>query len=126
MAEQADLSYTYRLDEATNRLHHSEGDKLIRSWQKLTPPNFPTSHFKGSYYSEEIDHQILLQVKDGKLTSENPLLDALRRVSDTIFLNMASFTVLSFQLNDENEVMGFRLDIPGGDRNLRNLQIIRE
>ncbi|MEL6194194.1 MAG: serine hydrolase domain-containing protein, partial [Bacteroidota bacterium] len=73
LAEQADLSFTYRLDEATNRLHHSEGDKLIRSWQKLAPPTFPASHFKGSYYSEEIDHQILVEVKEGKLTSDTLL-----------------------------------------------------
>lgn len=121
LAEKDDANYQYGLNTLGSILIHYEKGQIIKKWQKLEIPSISNEKFIGKYYSPEVDHKIELSISEGKLFSENIFLNSLRRIGDMEFLDEQSLAILTFELIN-NEIKGFSIDIPQGDRNLRGLK----
>jgi len=124
LAELDDANYQYEFDLENNLLLHYNNGHLEKKWRKLDAPSFAHENFKGTYYSTEIEHQLEFSFSDGRLYSENKFLDSLRRIGDCEFLDERSLAIITFTLT-KNAVTGFSIDIPQGDRNLRDLKFTK-
>lgn len=121
LAELEDANYQYKFDVEKKAMLHYDNGHLEKEWKKLSAPTIKIEKFKGRYYSEEIEHQLEFSVSKSKLYSKNRFLGALKRIGNTTFLDEHTLSIVTFALED-NEVMGFSIDIPQGDRNLRGLK----
>ena len=124
LVEVADASYTYELDMNQALLIHKVDGVIERKWRKLPAIVLPPGAFEGKYNSPEIQHEVIFEELGSKLYAANPFLDSLKRVGNYVFFDEKSFAIVRFEVDESKQATGFRIDIPRGDRNLRNLQFI--
>ena len=122
LAEIEDPLYTYEIDTLERKLIHKVGANIERVWKKLESPLIATALFAGQYYSKEVEHQVELHISMGQLQAENYGMKQLIRIGNRRFWDAETKAVITFDIASPNQPIGLRIDIPGGDRNLRNLR----
>ncbi len=120
LAEKEDARYRYHLVN-DDTLTHYVGKQIQQSWYRIIPEHLSLQEFSGTYYSEEVQHTVALELDQNHLRSGNPFLDSLIRVGDLTFFNQKEAAILTFIISNQ-KIDGFSLDAPRGDRSLRNLQ----
>ena len=120
LVEKDNSDYTYELDEANRILMYAEKGVVEKKWKKLAAITYPIKHFEGSYYSPEVEHKVDVKVRDQHLSAENPFLNSLIRIGNTVFLDQETLAIVKFELGAGSRITGFLINIPRGDRSLRN------
>ncbi len=126
LAEVEDTNYRYKVDLTKGVLEHYEKDILIKTWKKIDSARLPIEQFEGDYYAAEVAHELTFEIVDNQLRTENIFLDSLTRVGNTTFIDKKTLAILTFKLDANNEIKEFFVDIPRGDRSLRNLQFRKQ
>ncbi len=120
LVEQENQDYTYELIQDGKELINKNKGTVDRTWTKVEPPSSPLTYWAGSYYCEDIQHELHLSVRDSILVSATPFATELINFGEGLFRDQSSFSLLQFQGKDQ-----FTLNIPKGNRNLRHLEFRR-
>lgn len=120
LVELADSDLTYELSHNRTGLINKNKGTIDRSWSKVEPPTTPLTYWAGSYYCEDIHHELHLSVQDSVLVSDTPFATELINFGEGLFRDRETFSLLKFSGKDK-----FTLNIPQGDRNLRHLEFLR-
>ncbi len=120
LVEEADDNLTYELSQDGKELVNKSGDRVDRSWTKVESPATPLAAWAGSYYCEDIQHELHLTVQDSILVSDTPFATELINFGEGLFRDKETFSLLKFEGKEK-----FTLNIPQGNRNLRHLEFRR-
>ncbi len=121
IAEKEDINYKYELSSDQKELLHKIGERTDIVFQKLPAPKADLTEYQGKYYSEELDHNITLNLSEQFLQSPNTYLTNLIPIAEDKFLDKSSKAIISFERNAINQIIKLKVDIPRGDRSLRNM-----
>ena len=89
---------------------------------RLTPSARELVEFFGTYYSEEVSHEVKLSVENDRLHSPNNYLNNLIRISGNLFVDSDSGAILNFIRDDQGNILSFYINIRNGDRLARNIE----
>ncbi|NET35041.1 MAG: beta-lactamase family protein [Cyanothece sp. SIO1E1] len=120
LVEQADDNLTYELSQDGKELINKNKGSIDRTWAKVESPATPLANWAGSYYCEDIQHELLLRVQDSILVSDTPFATELINFGEGLFRDKETFSLLKFEGKEK-----LTLNIPQGNRNLRHLEFRR-
>lgn len=121
IAEKEDTDYRYQLDLDRQQLIHAIKGRVDLVFDKILPfkDNLPT--YQGNYYSKDLDYAIQFSITGNQMTATSNYFTALKPIGQDLFMDAISKSILAFQKNDKNQIIGFHADIPRGDRSLRKM-----
>ena len=125
LVERQDATQEYVLDMATRTLTNRIDKRVGMVLEKLEPFNGQLADYAGRYFSAELEYEFNMTLEGDQLTSDNRYITAAIPISNTIFFNTQSNAIMIFGSEGTDGKKTLKLDIPLGDRSLRNMRFER-
>ena len=93
--------------------------------KKLRPFEGVLTEYTGHYYSEELEYELILTAQDSVIIANHNYINSTIPISNSIFYDTGSRTIMTFSRDESGQIEGLHLDIPLGDRSLRKMRFER-